>query len=92
MKRLIFELSMPANNSWNNNWSGQDNKCTVAKDVTEKKAKTLSDYYSYSFGDGWVAAVTVRPAKPKEKATNKFCGYNWMIDSILYNNKIEATK
>ena len=89
MPRLIFELSMPSNNSWNGKWSGQDNKYTVAKSVTDKKAASVKNYYSYSFGDGWVAGVTVRKAKPREKATNKFCGYNWMIDSILNNGEIK---
>ncbi len=91
-KRMIFELSMPSNNSWNNKWTGADKVYTVAKSVSEKKAKELAekDYYAYSFGDGWVAGVTVRPAKPREKATNKFCGYNWMIDSIIYHGEIRA--
>jgi len=89
-KRLIFELSMPKNNSWNNKWSGEDNKYTVAKTVTEKTHAKLKDYYTYSFGDGWVAGVTVRKAKVREKATNKFCGYNWMIDSILCHGEIRA--
>jgi hypothetical protein len=90
MVRLIFELSMPNNNSWNGKWSGADKKYTVAKTVTDKKADTLKDYYRYAFGDGWVAGITVRKAKPREKATNKFCGYNWMIDSILYEGEIKA--
>ncbi len=89
MSRVIFELSMPSNNSWNGKWSGAENKYTVAKTVTEKKYKSLENYYSYSFGDGWVARVTIRRAKPRERATNKFCGYNWMIDSILYNGEIK---
>ena len=89
MKRMIFELSMPSNNAWNNKWSGAENKYTVAKSMTEKRAAMLKDYYSYSFGDGWVAGVTVRPAKPREKATGKFCGYDWMIDSIIYNGEIK---
>jgi len=87
--RIMFELSMPSNNSWNNKWSGAENKYTVAKTMTEKRYKALENYYTYSFGDGWVAGVTVRRAKPREKATNKFCGYNWMIDSILYNGEIK---
>ncbi len=90
MKRYIFELSMPSNNSWNGKWSGKEAKYTVAKNISEKKAKTLESYYTYNFGDGWVAGVTVRIAKPREKATNKFCGYNWMIDSILYKGEIIA--
>ncbi len=89
-QRMIFELSMPSKNSWNGKWSGEDCKYTVAKTVSEKRAKELGSYYTYAFGDGWVAGVTVRKAKLREKATNKFCGYNWMIDSILRHNEIRA--
>jgi hypothetical protein len=89
MKRLMFELSMPSNNSWNGKWSGAERKYTLAKTVTDKKADTLDKQYTHCFGDGWVACVTVRQAKPRERATNKFCGYNWMIDDILYKGKIK---
>ncbi len=88
MKRLIFELSMPSNNSWNGKWSGEDKKYTIAKTVTEKKYASLDKSYYHNFGDGWSACVTVREAKLREKATNKFCGYNWMIDDIMYKGKI----
>lgn len=89
MIRVIFQLSMPSNNSWNGKWSGEDNEYTVAKTITDKKFASLKNYYSHSFGDGWVAGVTIRKAKPREKATNKFCGYNWMIDDILYKGEIQ---
>lgn len=89
-KRIIFELSMPSNNSWNGKWSGEDNVYTVAKTLPEDKSHALKRRYTYSFGDGWVAAVQTREAKPREKATNRFCGYEWMIDSILKRNAITA--
>lgn len=87
--RLIAELSMPSNNSWNGRWSGQENKYTVAINATEKRAKELLGSYRYSFGDGWVACVTIRKPEYREKATNKFCGYNWMIDSIRQHGEIK---
>lgn len=90
MQRFIFELSMPSNNSWNGRWSGEGSKYTIAKTVTEKKAKELKGYYSYNFRDGWVAGVTVRKAKPREKVTGKFCGYEWMVNSIIWHNEIRA--
>lgn len=82
-KRVIFELSMPKNNSWNGKWSGEGSQYTVAKTLPEAKFESLKPRYTYSFGDGWVAAVSVREANPREKASGKFCGYEWMIDSIL---------
>lgn len=89
-KRVIFELSMPKNNAWNGKWSGEDGVYTVAKTVTEPKFLELKRRYTYSFGDGWVAAVNVREAAPREKASNRFCGYEWMIDSILRRDAITA--
>lgn len=89
-KRIIFELSMPSNNAWNGRWSGEDNTYTVARTLTEQKFDELKRRYTYSFGDGWVAAVSLREANPREKATGKFCGYEWMIDSILKRNAITA--
>lgn len=89
-KRVIFELSMPSNNSWNGKWSGEGSTYTVAKTLPAKKFDELKPRYTYSFGDGWVAAVRVREPSPREKATNRFCGYEWMIDSILKRNAITA--
>lgn len=89
-KRVIFELSMPSNNSWNGKWSGEDNTYTVARTLSAAKFDELKPRYTYNFGDGWVAAVSVREAKPREKATDRFCGYEWMIGSILARNAITA--
>lgn len=89
-KRVIFELSMPSNNAWDGKWSGEGNTYTVAKTLPNAKFDGLKRRYTYSFGDGWVAAVRVREAAPREKATNRFCGYEWMIDSILKRDAITA--
>lgn len=89
-KRVIFELSMPSNNSWNGKWSGEDSLYTIAKTMAGAKFEKLKSRYTYNFGDGWVAAVSVREAKPREKASGRFCGYEWMIDSILKRNAITA--
>lgn len=89
-KRVIFELSMPGNNSWNGKWSGEESTYTVTRRLTEKKFEDLKPRYTYSFGDGWVAAVAIRQAKPREKVTDRFCGYEWMIDSIIRRGAITA--
>lgn len=89
-QRYIFELSMPSRNSWNNKWSGESTKYTIAKTLTKKKQKDIKEYYSYAFGDGWVAGVSVRKAKPRERATGKFCGYDWMVNEIIWHNEIKG--
>lgn len=48
----------------------------------------------YNFGDGWGAGVSVKivdGVKGKNaaiKGSKGFCGYEWMIDSILERGKI----
>lgn len=89
-KRIIFQLSMPSNNSWNGKWTGEGGTYTVSRTPSPAKVAELKPRYTYSFGDGWVAAVTIREALPREKATNRFCGHEWMITSIIHRNAIIA--
>lgn len=80
--RLIAELTMPNVGSWNGKWSGAADKYTVAFNVGKKRADQLMGHYYYNFGDGWGANVQIRKPENRERATNKFCGYEWMISSI----------
>jgi hypothetical protein len=88
---ISFELSMPGANSWNGKWSG-DGKCYAIVRSYRKPMFKLG-YYSYSFGDGWRAAVTVRECSPAaarklRKQSRGFCGYDWMVDRIVNYGKI----
>ena len=52
-------------------------------------------YYSYDFGDGWRAGVTVREitstaARKLRKQSRGFCGYNWMVDEITTHGRIKT--
>jgi hypothetical protein len=100
MTIICFELSMPNNNAWNGRWSGEE-RCYAriknlgrAKKAEAKAAKLIagSNYY-YNFQDGWGAIVSVREviaaeaAKIRRKSAG-FCGYDWMIDSIMYYGEI----
>lgn len=51
--------------------------------------------YSYDFGDGWRANVEVKiitntQKYQLQKVSKGFCGYEWMIDSILTHSKIKS--
>lgn len=100
---IAFTLSMPGCNSWNGKWSGQE--ILYAKVVNfgrGKKAEVEAQkilnktYYNYDFGDGWRAGVTVREVDAKEanqirRKSAGFCGYDWMIQSIISRGFIAAS-
>ena len=56
-------------------------------------ASIIGKSFGYNFGDGWFASVEVRAVNRSEartlrKASQGFCGYEWMIESILYDGAI----
>jgi hypothetical protein len=95
MVRVLFKLSMPNRGSWNGGWSGADyNYIKIAK-LADKKTKELfgNDQHRswhHNFGDGWSACVFGKIMAKGEKAgkSDGFCGYDWMVDSIIYRGRI----
>lgn len=93
---VSFELSMPGCNSWNGRWSGEDRLHVLVKSFPRKNASNLPfklGYYSYNFGDGWGAGISVREvtstaARQLRKDSAGFCGYDWMVDSIIADGAI----
>ena len=91
---IVFELTMPGVGSWNRKWSGEDmrwievrNERGVPKDIVGK------DFY-YNWSDGWTACVSTskvsaREAEKLRKLSSGFCGYDWMIDSIIRLGEIK---
>ncbi len=99
MRLLCFELAMPGVASWNGRWSGEG--CCHAKIRSVSKSSDKSflptkdnpKSFDYRWSDGWWARVTCRQVTSKEaekirKNSDGFCGYDWMIDSILEHGKI----
>ena len=105
MKTIKFTLTMPNNNSWNGRWTGEENLYVKFRKVPNQKIDDLgiqkpnmhvSKNFYYDFGDGWGANVRVCVSDYKEKnklqkKSSGFCGYDWMIDSILSHGKILNT-
>lgn len=99
--KIAFILSMPNRASWNGKWSGQDSLYAIVKSFPNTKKSEIklapilekSSWY-YNFGDGWgarveakiVSGVEVRKIKRMSKG---FCGYDWMVESILRDNEIK---
>ncbi len=99
---LSFTLSMPNVASWDGKWSGQDRLYVKVNNFGRSKernarAQEILDkgYFHYSFGDGWSAGVTVKEVNSREgarlkKKSDGFCGYDWMVQSIISDMKIAA--
>lgn len=101
MKYLLFTLSMPGNNSWNGKWSGNEQFFGIIRSFREKNRENFekilkNGYYTYAFGDGWVAGISIKELSAKELRTTRkkikgFCGYDWMVDSIINNGTIKPS-
>lgn len=90
--KLLFTLSMPNNNSWNGRWSGASkNYCATRSfrgNKPEEKARALVGSHYYNFGDGWGASIAVVEIAGRTPKSDGFCGYEWMIDSLIAHGKI----
>lgn len=90
---IVFELTMPNRGSWNGKWSGDDRKFIRLRKDREVPKNLVDKSYTYSWDDGWTACVTLTkiPADKAHKLERKsdgFCGYDWMIESIIRYGKI----
>lgn len=101
---ISFTLSMPSNNSWNGKWSGENNLYCIIKSFSNskkgiEKVKLILEkgYFSYNFGDGWIAGISVKEVDSKtarilRKKSKGFCGYEWMYQNIIENGCIKPNK
>lgn len=65
-------------------------ECQVPKEVVGKE-------FFHSWDDGWTACVSVEKMDCREaarimKKSKGFCGYDWMIESIIKYGKIRYKK
>ena len=90
---IAFELSMPNVGSWDEKWS-QEGKCFVRCYNQRKVPKEYwNNSFYYRWDDGWTACVTTRKitsaeAKKLKHMSKGFCGYDWMIESIIKHGEI----
>lgn len=95
---LAFTLTMPRRNTWNGRWTGDEKLyCAVRSFRGQKQEQHASEIianspYHYNFGDGWCARIDVRDVDSREAAnlrrkSNGFCGYDWMVDTIIRYGK-----
>lgn len=96
---LAFTLTMPGCGSWNGHWTGEGRLYVVTRTFrgagsVAQRARSRCGDYSYAWSDGWRANVQVREVDASEAArlrrkSRGFCGYEWMIDSLIHSGKIE---
>lgn len=96
---IVFKLTMPRNNSWNGRWSGDDKIHIITKPDKYVPKDRVGKSYHYDFGDGWCAQIDVIKMNGNSseyrklvKNNNGFCGYDWMVGSIISVDKIKYYK
>jgi hypothetical protein len=91
--RVEFKLNMPGRTTWNGAWSGDDRNYTLVREVDDVVAAKLDGRtWSYGWNDGWRARICacVVPADMQLAKSDGFCGYDWMVESILWYDAIYA--
>lgn len=96
---LCFELTMPNRGSWNGRWSGEEDVHIITKtdrQIGKKRVEELDgkDFY-YRWDDGWTARIACRRIDAAEsrrlrKRNRGFCGYDWMVRSIIAKDEIDV--
>lgn len=94
---ILFTLTMPNINTWNNTWSGVGNIYAKTRPNKLVPNEVVGKSFYYNFGDGWGASIAVEKMSSREaekfmRKSNGFMGYDWMIDSIISNQEIVANK
>lgn len=85
---IVFMLTMPGVGSWNGKWTGNDRLyCRVLPERSVPK-ELVGHSYEYAWDDGWRACISVEKvsaveARKMEQKSAGFCGYGWMIRSLL---------
>lgn len=85
---IVFELSMPHVGSWNGKWTGDGGNYIRTKAERSVPKELWGKDFFYRWEDGWEACVHVyqrpyRDAQKLERLSDGFCGYDWMIRSLI---------
>ncbi len=91
---IAFILTMPNRGSWNGKWSGEGNLYVIVKTERTVPKDIVGKDFFYRWDDGWTACVSVEKVDCKtgnrmKKNSRGFCGYNWMVDSLIKNGCIQ---
>ena len=92
---IVFKLTMPNVRSWNGKWTEADRVFVRTADERKVPKKLHDKDFFYRWEDGWTACVSVRKmpvneARKLERRSNGFCGYDWMIKSLMQDGYIHT--
>lgn len=90
---IAFILTMPRVNTWNGKWSGEDRLFARVKPNRGIPKEVVGKDFYYSWSDGWCACVSTKSitssdANKIRRKSSGFCGYDWMISSIIEYGEI----
>ena len=85
---------MPNRGSWNGHWSQENDRHMIFRENRLVPKDVIGKDFIYSWEDGWTACVNVskvdtKSANKLKKINKGFCGYDWMVSSIIKNGKIK---
>jgi hypothetical protein len=91
---IAFILTMPNRGSWNGRWSGENDLHAIVKTERSVPKDIIGKSFWYNWDDGWSACVSVEKVDCREgnklrQKSRGFCGYNWMVDSLIKKGRIE---
>lgn len=91
---IAFYLSFPHVGSWDGKWSGEGKLYARVYKNVEVPKERVGKVFTYRWDDGWEAWVEVVQVDSKEanrirKKSVGFCGYDWMIESIIRFGEIK---
>ena len=94
---IAFILTMPNRGSWNGRWSGESDLHAIVRTERNVPKDIVGKSFWYNWDDGWSACVSVEKVECKEgnklrQKSRGFCGYNWMVDSLIKKGRIEYPK
>lgn len=91
---IAFILTMSNRGAWNGRLTGENNLYAIVKSDRSVPKDVIGKSFWYGWDDGWTACVSVEKvdrieANKLRKQSRGFCGYDWMVDSIIKNGVIE---
>ena len=91
MPAVIFQLYNHRENTLSKLGFSDHTLYTVRRELTPQKAEELLGSYKYYISKGFSICIEVRYLKIAEEHSNDFCGFEWMIDSIIEKGKIKES-